>query len=201
MQTKPRKPELVVAMLTAMAASMADGSPMIERAKDGREVLLRGPRPATLTDVLDPPPAVRRAYAENTLVVLLTARQWLTVAMGGVVETVTATTAHVSPLPVQVRLATWTEAMLFNRAAIAAVDAMMAHVPGWEGPPPMDQEQARRLVTPVEIPHQVFEELVAKFDGVGVTQGMRAAMAAYGHQPRSTRRSKRGNKTGGALCE
>jgi hypothetical protein len=160
MQTKQGKPT-VLALLPHTAASMVTGTPMVEKFKDGGEVLLRGPRPRTLADLVEPVPAEVRAQEERLPVVWFTARQLLTVAQGG-----TVATATIDGAPVLVRLLTPIEAMVLNREAIVAVDAMMrdAGHSDWEGPPPLDYQRAKELAQPLDAPAAMIREIVRRAD-------------------------------------
>ena len=159
MQTKLGKP-IVLATTVHTVVSLVTGTPMIEKAKDGTELLLRGPRLVPVWDLVEPVLAEQRAAEQDLPVVVFTARQLLTVATGGVVDTVTATDGR----PVQARLATLVEVMLFNRWAIASLAEAMRGT-GWEGPDPISRARAVELATPAALTREQVEDLVAKFDG------------------------------------
>lgn len=149
---------LVLAMLTWYAANMVTGHPTVWQATDATTVLLWGPRPLSPQEAKDLP-AIRRARDERLPVVFLDARQWLTVASGGVV---TVPDEHVADLdrPVRVRLATPDEVLRFDRDTSVTVDAMTGH----PGPAPLTHAQAVSLTTPVDIPPELFASVVATAD-------------------------------------
>jgi hypothetical protein len=70
-----------VAIITAEAVGLITSTPVIDRALDGREVLLRGP----LVSDRDAP-AQQRAQREKLMVIRLSARQLLTIAQGEPVD-------------------------------------------------------------------------------------------------------------------
>lgn len=155
--TRPDDKPVEVAIITAEAVGLVTSTPVIDRAKDGREVLLRGPRMPN-----GDTPAEQRARAESLMVIKLSARQLLTIAQGIPVDIGPGWTTRGGAA--RVRLATRTEVMVFNRQARTAMTG-----PPWFQdkealPPPLDAARAAELVKPVEISPEQVRQLVATFD-------------------------------------
>lgn len=148
MHTKP----IEIAMITFHAVGLITGSdPYTDRAKDGRPVLMCGPRVAAAWPSLTP--AEESAHRDGSPIVKLTVRQLLTVAAGGVVDT----TTHQGEAA-RVRLATRIEAMVANRQA-------RGDMPREEFPPPLDAASAAEMVAPVTLPDYERRLLLERFEG------------------------------------
>lgn len=103
-----------IAIITAHALGLITSTPVIDRTKDGREVLLCGPRVSGGNT-----PAEQRAKANRLPVVKLSARQLLAIAQGTPVDLGRGWLVGLDAG--RVRLATRVEVMLFNRQARAAM--------------------------------------------------------------------------------
>lgn len=155
--TTVTSPLIEVAVITAEAVGLVTSTPIIDRAKDGREVLLRGPRMPTGNT-----PAEQRAHAELLPVIKLSARQLLTIAQGVPVDVGPGYTVRAGAA--RVRLATRIEVMVFNRQARDTLFEQLGTTDQDALPPPLDADKAAELVKPIDLSPEHLRELVSRFD-------------------------------------
>lgn len=157
--TRPAIPDkpAEIALITAHALGLINSTPIIERAKDGQEVLLCGPLVSRGHS-----PAEQRAAAEHLMVVKLSARHLLTIAQGGTVDLGPGWTVRGGVA--RVRLATRVEVMVFNRRARAAMREAPYFQTDDSLPAPLDAARAAELVAPVVITPDQVRAIVNRCD-------------------------------------
>jgi hypothetical protein len=144
---KDRQP-LEVLTVPFQVLGLLTGGPYSDRAIDGRAVLMRGPRLSETWPT--PTPAEAEAYRMGRPEIILSVRDCLRVAEGGVLDTET----HLGE-PARVRLATAEELMADQRRALAEL--------GGDQPEPMTRERAAEMVEPVVVPEGERRQFLALY--------------------------------------